>query len=181
MRPISTTLVNSAYRAFRIAPTAPLETSTIFPPEPAIEEEHIPDYNPHHFYPANPPSSTPLQSVARDPAQSRGSSSYRGAREEQQQEGEQEKGEGNSWDEDEGPQQEMNAVAPVVAAERAGGSPRPANKVMPSLPKLADRTYDPANSNDDTDDSLPSIEELLDPLLRKKIAEQDARALETGR
>ncbi|KAH9207011.1 kinase-like domain-containing protein [Leptodontidium sp. 2 PMI_412] len=40
--------------AFRIAPTAPLETSTILPPEPAIEEEQIPDYNPHHFYPANP-------------------------------------------------------------------------------------------------------------------------------
>ncbi|KAH8723985.1 CMGC protein kinase [Phaeosphaeriaceae sp. PMI808] len=53
MRLVST-LVNSAYRAFRIAPIAPLETSTILPPEPAIEEEQIPDYNPHHFYPANP-------------------------------------------------------------------------------------------------------------------------------
>jgi hypothetical protein len=54
MRPVLITLVNSAYRAFRITPTAPLETSTILPPEPAIKEEQIPDYNPYHFYPANP-------------------------------------------------------------------------------------------------------------------------------
>jgi hypothetical protein len=54
MRPLSTTLLNSAYRAFRIALTAPLETSTILSPEPAIEKEQIPDYNPYYFYPANP-------------------------------------------------------------------------------------------------------------------------------
>lgn len=54
MRAASTTLVNSAYRAFRIAPTAPLETSIILPPELAIEEEQIPDYNRPHFYPTNP-------------------------------------------------------------------------------------------------------------------------------
>jgi hypothetical protein len=35
--------------------------------------------------------------------------------------------EGNSEDEDERPQQEMNVMAPVVTAERTGGSPRPAN------------------------------------------------------
>ena len=56
-----------------------------------------------------------------------------GARE--QQEVEPEKDEGNSEDEDEGPQQEMNVVAPVVTAERVGGSPRPANR-RPSLPNL---------------------------------------------
>lgn len=54
MRPISVSLANSAYRALRIAPTASLETSTILPPDPAIEEEQIADYNPHDFYPANP-------------------------------------------------------------------------------------------------------------------------------
>jgi hypothetical protein len=54
MRPISVSLANSAYRALRIAPTASLETSTILPPGPAIEEEQIADYNPHDFYPANP-------------------------------------------------------------------------------------------------------------------------------
>lgn len=43
-----------------------------------------------------------------------------------QQEVEQEH-EGNTEDEDEGPQQEMNVVVPVVTAERAGGSPRSAN------------------------------------------------------
>lgn len=55
--------------------------------------------------------------------------------EREQQEVEPEKDEGNSEDEDEGPQQEMNVVAPVVTAERVGGSPRPANR-RPSLPNL---------------------------------------------
>ncbi|KAH7304627.1 hypothetical protein BKA65DRAFT_443655 [Rhexocercosporidium sp. MPI-PUGE-AT-0058] len=54
MRLALTTLVNSAYRAFRIAPTVPLETPIILPPEHAIEEEQIPDFNPYYFYPANP-------------------------------------------------------------------------------------------------------------------------------
>lgn len=47
-----------------------------------------------------------------------------GARKQQGVEQEQEQDEGNTEDEDEGPQQEMNVVAPVVTAERAGGSPR---------------------------------------------------------
>lgn len=47
-------LVNSASRAFRIALIAPLKIFTILPLEPAIKEEQIPDYNPYHFYPANP-------------------------------------------------------------------------------------------------------------------------------
>jgi hypothetical protein len=58
-----------------------------------------------------------------------------GARKQQEAEQEQEKDEGNSEDEDEGPQQEMNIVAPVVTAERASGSPRPANQRQ-SLPNL---------------------------------------------
>lgn len=52
-----------------------------------------------------------------------------------QQEVEQEQDESNSEDKDEGPQQEMNIVAPAVTAERAGGSPRPANRRQ-SLPNL---------------------------------------------
>ena len=51
----------------------------------------------------------------------------KGVRKQQEVEQEQEDDEGNSKDEDEGPQQEMNAVALVTTAERAGGSPRPAN------------------------------------------------------
>jgi hypothetical protein len=51
----------------------------------------------------------------------------KGARKQQEVEQEQEKDEGNSKDEDKGPQQEMNIVAPVVTAERAGRSPRLAN------------------------------------------------------
>ena len=84
----------------------------------------------------------------------------RGAREEQQQEGEQEKGEGNSKDKDEGPQQEMTVVAPVVTAERAGGSPRPSNRRQ-SLPNL-DPSPEPSHNEAggrcgrDSDDELNS-------------------------
>jgi len=47
MQPILTTLVNFAYKAFRIALIAPLKIFTILLPKLAIEEEQIPDYNPY--------------------------------------------------------------------------------------------------------------------------------------
>jgi len=90
----------------------------------------------------------------------------RGAREEQQQEGEQEKGEGNSEDEDEGPHQEMNVVAPVVTAERAGGSPRPANRrqSLPNLDPSPEPSHNEAGSRcgRDSDDELNSSDSAGD-------------------
>jgi hypothetical protein len=70
-----------------------------------------------------------------------------------QQEGEQEKDEGNSEDEDEGPQQEMNIVAPVVTAEMAGGSPRPTNRrqSLPNLDPSPEPSYNEAGSRCDSD------------------------------
>ncbi|PVH70199.1 hypothetical protein DL98DRAFT_598027 [Cadophora sp. DSE1049] len=67
-----------------------------------------------------------------------------GARRQQEVEQEQEKDKGNSEDGDEGPQQEMNVVAPVVTAERAGGSPRPADRRQ-SLPNL-DPSLEPSHN-----------------------------------
>ncbi len=54
MRHLSPSLENYASRLFRFAPAASLETPTILPPNTAIEEEEIPNYNPRDFYPANP-------------------------------------------------------------------------------------------------------------------------------
>jgi hypothetical protein len=79
-----------------------------------------------------------------------------------QQEVEQEKDESNSEDKDEGPQQEMNVVALVVTAERAGGSLRPTNRWQ-SLPNL-DPSPGPSHnkagsrSGSDSDDELNSTD-----------------------
>jgi hypothetical protein len=73
---------------------------------------------------------------------------------------EQEKDEGNSEDEDEGPRQEMNVVAPVVTAERAGESPRPANRrqSLPNLEQFPEPNHNEAGSRSDcdSDDELNS-------------------------
>jgi hypothetical protein len=85
-----------------------------------------------------------------------------GARKQQEVEQEQEDDEGNSEDEDEGPQQEMNVVASVITAERADGSPRPANQRQ-SLPNL-DPSPEPSHngagsrSGGDSDDELNSTD-----------------------
>ncbi|KAL5316367.1 hypothetical protein ACEPPN_015412 [Leptodophora sp. 'Broadleaf-Isolate-01'] len=85
---------------------------------------------------------------------------------EQQEEVEQEQDEGHNGGEDEGPQQEMNIVAPVVTAERAGGSPRPANRRQ-SLPNL-DPSPEPSHNEAgircdlDSDDELNSSDSAGD-------------------
>merc|ERR1719262_1320594 len=83
-----------------------------------------------------------------------------------QQEVEQEKGEGNSEDEDEGPEQEMNIVTPVVTAERAGGSPRPANRqqLLPNLDPSPEPSHNEAGSRcgRDSDDELNSSDSAGD-------------------
>jgi hypothetical protein len=78
----------------------------------------------------------------------------------------QEKDEGNGEDEDEGPQQEVNGVAPAIMAERVGGSPRPANRRQ-SLPNL-DPSPEPSRneagsrSDRDSDDELNSTDSAED-------------------
>jgi hypothetical protein len=59
----------------------------------------------------------------------------------------------NGEDEDKGPQQEVNVVAPVVTAERAGGSPRPANgqQSLPNLDPSPEPSHNEAGSRSDRD------------------------------
>jgi hypothetical protein len=82
--------------------------------------------------------------------------------EREQQEVEQEKDEGHGEDEDEGPQQEVNVVAPAVTAERAGGSPGPANgrQSPPNLDPSPEPNHDEAESRSDrdSDDELNNTE-----------------------
>jgi hypothetical protein len=90
------------------------------------------------------------------------------------------KDEGNSEDEDEGPQQEMNVVAPVVTAERAGGSPRPANRrqSLPNLDPSPEPSHNEAGSRSggDSDDELNSTDSAEDdekkprPAKRKQLS-----------
>ncbi|KAG4427979.1 hypothetical protein IFR05_016539 [Cadophora sp. M221] len=60
---------------------------------------------------------------------------------------------------------------PVAATQQRGGNSgaQPEDEEIEAQ-ELAGCIRNPTNYNDDTDDSLPSIEELLDPLLRKEIA-----------
>jgi hypothetical protein len=78
---------------------------------------------------------------------------------------EQEKGECNSGDEDEGPQQEVNVVAPAVTAERVGdahlsgkedGSPRSAKRQqsLPNRDPSPEPSQDGAGSDSHSDDEL---------------------------
>merc|ERR1711900_149722 len=73
---------------------------------------------------------------------------------------------GNSEDEDEGPGQEMNIVTPVVTAERAGGSPRPANRqqLLPNLDPSPEPSHNEAGSRcgRDSDDELNSSDSAGD-------------------
>merc|ERR1711964_638193 len=89
-----------------------------------------------------------------------------GARKQQEVEQEQEKEEGNSEDEDEGPEQEMNIITPVVTAERAGGSPRPANRrqSLPNLDPSPEPSHNEAGSRcgRDSDDELNSSDSAGD-------------------
>jgi hypothetical protein len=106
-----------------------------------------------------------------------------GARKQQEVEQEQEKDEGNSEDEDEGPQQEMNVVAPVVTAERAGGSPRLANRrqSLPNLDPSPEPSHNEAGSRSggDSDDELNSTDSAEDdekkpcPAKRKQLSSHD--------
>jgi hypothetical protein len=79
---------------------------------------------------------------------------------------EQEKGECNGEDEDKGPQQELNGVAPAVTAERAGGSPRPANgrQSLPNLEPSPEPSHNEAGSRSDrdSDDELNSSDSAGD-------------------
>jgi hypothetical protein len=66
---------------------------------------------------------------------------------------EQEKGECNGEDEDKGPQQEVNGVVLAVTAERAGGSPRPANgrQSLPNLDPSPQPSHNESGSRSDRD------------------------------
>ena len=66
---------------------------------------------------------------------------------------EQEKGECNGEDEDKGPQQEVNGVVLTVTAERAGGSPRPANgrQSLPNLDPSPQPSHNESGSRSDRD------------------------------
>lgn len=89
---------------------------------------------------------------------------------------EQEKDKGNSEDEDEGPQQDINLVAPMVTPERADRSQRPANRRQ-SLPNL-DPSPEPSHneagtrSGGDSDDEFNSTDSAEDdekkPLYAKR-------------
>ena len=78
----------------------------------------------------------------------------------------QEKDEDNSEDGDEGPQQAINIGAPVVTAERAGGSPRPANRqqLLPNLDPSPEPSHNEAGSRcgRDSDDELNSSDSAGD-------------------
>ncbi|KAH6662058.1 hypothetical protein B0J14DRAFT_571244 [Halenospora varia] len=103
---------------------------------------------------------------------------YEGARKQQGVEQEQDKG--NTEDEDKGPQQEMNIVAPVVTAERPGGSPRPANRrqSLPNLNPSPETSHNEAGSRSggDSDDELNSTDSVEDdekkprPAKRKQLS-----------
>jgi len=81
-----------------------------------------------------------------------------------QQEGEQD--EGHCEDKDEGPQQEVNSVAPAVTVERAGGSPKPASRrqSLPHLDPSPEPSYNEAGSRSDrdSDDELNSTDSAED-------------------
>jgi hypothetical protein len=77
-------------------------------------------------------------------------------------------------DEDNGTQQEVNVVAVVVTAERAGGSPRPANRrqSLPNLDPLLKPSHNEAGCDSDSDVELNNTESNEDdeesrPIKRK--------------
>ncbi|KAH6694352.1 hypothetical protein BKA61DRAFT_711903 [Leptodontidium sp. MPI-SDFR-AT-0119] len=84
----------------------------------------------------------------------------------EQQEVEQQKDEANSEDEDEGPQQVVNGVAPAATAEMAGGSPRPANRwqSLPNFDPPPEPRHNEAGSrcDRDSDDELNSSDSAGD-------------------
>merc|ERR1711939_557475 len=92
----------------------------------------------------------------------------------------QEKDEENSEDGDEGPQQAINIGAPVVTAERAGGSPRPANRQqsLPNLDPSPESSHSEAGSRSggDSDDELNTTNSAEDdekkprPAKRKQLS-----------
>jgi hypothetical protein len=79
---------------------------------------------------------------------------------------EQEQDEGNIEDKDEGLQQEMNVVAPVVMAERASESPRPANlrQLLPNLDLSSETSHNEGASRGGggSDDKLNSTDSAED-------------------
>ncbi|KUJ16852.1 uncharacterized protein LY89DRAFT_669299 [Mollisia scopiformis] len=87
-----------------------------------------------------------------------------GARKQQEVEHEQKKDDGNTEDEDEGPQQEMNAVTQAVMAEGPGESPRVANRrqSLPNLDSSPEPSHNEARSrsggDSDSDDELNSTD-----------------------
>merc|ERR1711900_44402 len=90
------------------------------------------------------------------------------------------KDEDNSEDGDEGPEQEINIGAPVVTAERAGGSPRPANRQqsLPNLDPSPESSHSEAGSRSggDSDDELNTTNSAEDdekkprPAKRKQLS-----------
>jgi hypothetical protein len=90
-----------------------------------------------------------------------------GARKQQEVEHEQKKDDGDTEDEDEGPQQEMNAVTPVVTAERAGAILRLANRrqSLPNLDPSPEPSHNEASRSGgdcDSDDELNSTDSAED-------------------
>ena len=77
--------------------------------------------------------------------------------------------------EDNGTQQEVNVVAAVVTAERASGSPRPANgqQSLPNLDPPPEPSHNEAGCDSDSDVELNNIESDDDneeprPIKRKR-------------
>jgi len=107
-----------------------------------------------------------------------------GARKQQEGEQEQEKDEGNSKDEDEGPQQEINVIARVVTAERAGGSPRPANRrqSFPNLDPSPEPRHNETGSRCDCDseDELNSSDSAGDDEKEPRPAKRKQPSLSHG-
>jgi hypothetical protein len=79
---------------------------------------------------------------------------------------EQEEGEANNENEDEGPQQEVNGMAPAVMVERASGSPKPASRrqSLPNLDPSPEPSHNEAGSRSvrDSDDELNSSDSTRD-------------------
>merc|ERR1711964_645025 len=99
-----------------------------------------------------------------------------GSRKQQEVEQELELDEGNNEDEEERPQEEMSVMAPVVTAERSGGSPRPANRrqSLPNLDPSPEPSHNEAGSRSggDSADELNSTDSAEDDEKKARLAKR---------
>jgi hypothetical protein len=101
--------------------------------------------------------------------------------EREQEELEQEKDEGHGEDKDEGPQQEVNIIAPAETAERVSRSPRPANRrqSLPNLEQSLEPNHNEAGSRSDhdSDDELNSTDSAEDDKKKPRPAKRKQPSL----